>query len=531
MRPRTIIWILFAGSLFTFCTDSPSPVEPSGLSGGQLAQSYCGSCHAYTPPDLLSKTIWAENVLPAMGHRLGIYQTSHSRDSLLELMGNRTIIEQANIFPVHPTIAMEDWVKIIDFYVEHAPDANPEITDSIPIIPELHQFTYTPVPHASRPPLTTLVKILPDGRGLVYADTKPGINKLFRLDTSFRLVEELNFKTAPIQYHEISDTLFITTIGKNPFPTDQTDGDYQIVYKSPGSEIYDQSKIILPGLQRPVSVVYGDIDQDGLEDILVCEFGNLTGQLALYRNTGGGYTRQVLKNSPGAIHAAITDWDGDGHLDIIALMSQGREGIYLFQNDGQNDPQGNISFSKKELLSFSPLHGSQYFELHDFNGDGHLDILYVCGDNADKTPILKNDHGLYIFENDGAGNLNQSWFYQQNGAYKAVAADFDQDGDLDIAAISFFPDYVNRPNESFVYLENKGGMEFVPHSFPQASQGRWMVMDVGDFDLDGDPDIVLGSFVYFIPMGDTTGLGDWWMEQGPSVVLLENNLVQRDLPK
>ena len=47
-------------------------------------------------------------------------------------------------------------------------------------------------------------------------------------------------------------------------------------------------------------------------------------------------------------------------------------------------------------------------------------------------------------------------------------------------------------------------------------------MDAGDMDADGDIDLALGSFVYFEPMGDTTGLGKRWLTKGPSVIVLEN---------
>ena len=112
------------------------------------------------------------------------------------------------------------------------------------------------------------------------------------------------------------------------------------------------------------------------------------------------------------------------------------------------------------MLSFSPLNGSQYIELADFNKDGFDDLIYVCGDNADRTPFLKPYHGVYIFQNDGDFNFKQSWFYQLNGAYKAIPRDYDLDGDLDIAAIAFFPDYLHYPEESFVYLENNGNLNF-----------------------------------------------------------------------
>jgi hypothetical protein len=52
-----------------------------------------------------------------------------------------------------------------------------------------------------------------------------------------------------------------------------------------------------------------------------------------------------------------------------------------------------------------------------------------------------------------------------------------------------------------------GNLKFEDHSFPETPKGRWVVMDAGDMDADEDVDLVLGSFVYFLPDGDTTGLG------------------------
>ena len=103
---------------------------------------------------------------------------------------------------------------------------------------------------------------------------------------------------------------------------------------------------------------------------------------------------------------------------------------------------------------------------------------------------------MRIYLNDGSWNFKESWFFPLNGAFKAVAADFDGGGDLDIAAISYFPDYDKSPEESFVFLENigtKSHLEFKPHTFPDSARGRWLTMDVGDVDGDGDLDIVLGG--------------------------------------
>jgi hypothetical protein len=75
-----------------------------------------------------------------------------------------------------------------------------------------------------------------------------------------------------------------------------------------------------------------------------------------------------------------------------------------------------------------------------------MDLLYTNGDNADYSNSLKRYHGIRLFQNDGNFKFRQVWFYPLYGATKAVARDFDGDGDLDVAGIAFYPDFSrNRP--------------------------------------------------------------------------------------
>ena len=200
------------------------------------------------------------------------------------------------------------------------------------------------------------------------------------------------------------------------------------------------------------------------------------------------YEKHILKDVPGAIKVYIKDVNHDGLPDIWALFAQGEEGIFLFTN------KGNGNFDQEEVLRFPPSNGSSYFEFADFNKDGFPDILYTCGDNADYTPVLKPYHGVYIFLNDQTNHFKQKYFFPINGCYKAIARDFDGDGDLDIASIAFSPDYIHQPLESFVYLKNNGNFDFQPYTFPKADIGRWLTMDAGDIDGDGKIDIILGNF-------------------------------------
>ncbi|MCK0136234.1 VCBS repeat-containing protein [Arenibacter sp. S6351L] len=491
-------------------------IPATNLSGNQLAEIHCASCHLFVKPDLLPKSSWQNDVLPAMGHRLGIYKGNVRPDSLFDNGRSGEVVKKANIFPERPLIAQADWNKIVDYYLNNAPDTilAPKRANKIKM--GLKHFKYRESAFSHTPALTSMVKILPENRGVVFADSKRNINSLTFLTKDLEKDFVLGLKMAPVHYYERYDTIYLTTAGKNIFPNDVSDGALQKIFTKGTTDSYTSNEVI-PNLQRPVNMAYGDLNNDGLEDVVACEYGNETGKLVWYENNGGDkYTMRMLDNRSGAITAVIKDANGDGLQDIFVLMAQGDEGVVYYQN------QGDGTFSSKRLLSFLPLNGSQYIELVDFNGDGFDDILYVCGDNADKTPILKDYHGIYVFLNDGNLNFEQSFFYHLNGAYKAMPRDYDLDGDLDIAAISFFPDYMGSPEESFVYLENKGDMKFEDYSFPESFRGRWIVMDAEDMDADGDIDLALGSFVYFLPLGDTTGLGQKWLSNGPSIIVLEN---------
>jgi hypothetical protein len=490
----------------------------SGLSGKELSIAHCSRCHAFVKPELLTKASW-KDVLPSMGHRMGIYSGGIRPDSLFDAGASGDVVRSADIFPETPVLAKTDWAKIVKHYLDNAPDTMPPPLRKSKIRMGLQHFKYKEALFNNRPALTSMVKILPDNRGIVYGDAKSRRNVLTFLTPDLKENHSIPLAATPIDYHEKANELYLTMAGRGVFPTDAADGTLQRFGKSGSKPEYKLVDVPLSNLRRPVSMTYGDLNKDGFEDIVACEFGNETGQLAWYQNNGkGGYDKHILREKPGAIKAIIKDANRDGLPDIYVLMAQADEGIFLYEN------QGSGQFLEKRLLSFLPLNGSQYMELADFNRDGFDDIIYVCGDNADKTPVLKAYHGIYIFLNDGKSNFKQSYFYQLNGAYKAMVRDYDLDGDLDIAAISFFPDYLRYPEESFIYLENKGKLKFEDYSFPQATKGRWVVMDAGDMDADGDIDLVMGSFVYFLPQGDTTGLGKKWLRDGPSVIVLENTV-------
>jgi hypothetical protein len=253
----------------------------------------------------------------------------------------------------------------------------------------------------------------------------------------------------------------------------------------------DQKQVTIgDSLPRAVQSVAADFNKDGLMDYVVCGFGHDQGGLyLLQQKSDHTFKKEVMRGIPGGEQLITGDFNGDGWPDVICLFAQADEGIMMFLNDHTG------GFTMQSLLNFPAVYGSSSFQLIDFNHDGKPDILYTCGDNSDYSKVLKPYHGVYIFTNQGNWKFKQTYFYHIDGCTKAIAADFDHDGDLDIATIAFFADFKNHPSAGFTYLEQTKPNQFLPHEVPIDQYGRWLTMEVGDIDQDGNLDIILGNFV------------------------------------
>jgi hypothetical protein len=419
----------------------------------------------------------------------------------------------AQFYPKQPVVTPEEWQKIVSYYIAASPDSLSLKSDSNQsIIDHLPGFSIRVPAFTYAEPATTLVKIN-SHKGQSYLLTSDAIRKdLYKFSSSLEVEDSVSTTggIVDIEYH--GDTLLACDIGVLN-PNNGKLGTARNIGFNEMGKMEGIGSALLQGLARPVQISSTDFNNDGKNDFLVCEFGYMTGSLSWMENLGNNkYERHVLRDLPGAIKAYIDDYNKDGLKDFWVLFAQGEEGIFLFTN------KGNGEFTQKEVLRFPPIYGSSYFEFADFNKDSYPDIVYTCGDNADYSITLKPYHGVYVFLNDGKNNFTKKYFYHINGCYKAIARDYDNDGDLDIATISFFADYINRPEEGFVYLQNKGALQFDPHSLKETQLGRWLTMDAGDFNKDGKIDLILGNFS--IGPAPIKSFYNW--KKGPPFIILEN---------
>jgi hypothetical protein len=513
MNSPALLGAALAGCLMTPASISAQEAKgrageltPELRRGRELAEKYCAACHLFPEPELLTKTAWIHHIQPEMAKWLGIERVDY------EGMADGKVLQEAAVFPPSPIIAEEDWFAIWDYYRAAAPNRPlPQASKPVARV-GLKQFRVKKLNPHNGAPMTSLVKIDAERKRLFVGDAIG--NTLFTLNPAGEVIERLRLTSGPVSLALRDSGLYLTLIGRF-FPSEAEEGAVRLI---PNEGVKSAPRPLLEKLRRPTDTVVTHLNAGRREDLIVCSYGNRLGRFSWFEGQeGGGYEEHVLLDRPGAIRADVRDFNSDGRPDIIVMTAQAREGIYLFLNQGRNE------FKMETLLEFPPSWGLAGFELVDFNKDGKIDLLVANGDNGDFALPLKSYHGVRLYLNDGSNHFREVLFYPMHGAYKAVARDFDGDGDLDIAAIAFYPDFERESPESFVYLENLGGMKFDASTCAESNAGRWMVMDAGDLDGDGDEDIVLGSFV----RGPTTmpvpqGMRDSWRTNGAAVLLLEN---------
>ena len=117
--------------------------------------------------------------------------------------------------------------------------------------------------------------------------------------------------------------------------------------------------------------------------------------------------------------------------------------------------------------------------------------------------------------------FKQKWFYPVHGASDVVAADFDQEGDEDLAIIAHFPDFEQKNDENFVYFRNDGNFKLTPMKFSKPLNGRLLTLAKMDVDKDGDIDLLVGNYLDFLT-NPSNDLVEQWGKEKNNWWILEN---------
>ncbi|GAA3995223.1 FG-GAP repeat domain-containing protein [Mucilaginibacter dorajii] len=479
--------------------------------GKALFTVYCASCHMLPDPASLTKQVWSLHVLPIMAARMGIIYPNY--DPLRGLSPEeRAIVKKNNIIPESPVLTQDEWDKLTNYIISLAPDTVVEDESRLTRNSLLTQFKREDIQvSAEGPSMIT---------GLEFDDqTKTlWIGNYFKEVLTWKynigVTKTIQTQSPVVDFNFYKGGTYFTEIGKL-YPTELSLGSY-VNYKD------STSTTLLEPLHRPVHTEIEDLNNDGVPEIIVCNFGNKTGGLSLFKkDKAGKYTEDVLLPLAGAIKCYVKDMDGDGKKDIVAMFSQGDESVYVFY---QKD---NLKFKAKRVLRFPPNYGTTDMTLVDYNHDGLTDIITAHGDNADYSQILKPYHGIRININQGNGIFKERFFYPMYGVTRVVAEDFDKDGDVDLACSAFFPDFGKLIDESFVYLENTDQNKFIfkPYILKSDIPIKSLTLEAADIDGDGDMDIIAGNFAQS-PGAVPKELDDKWKNAKYGISIFLNQLYQ-----
>ncbi len=284
-------------------------------------------------------------------------------------------------------------------------------------------------------------------------------------------------------------------------PADHSSGRVVWLRRNESESLEFTSEVILTGCGRVADAQAADLDQDGDTDVVVADFGwHETGRLVWLERIAAGpanaasFQTHVLDERPGAIEICLVDMNADDRLDIVSLIGQEFEAIVVYLN------QGDSTFGPPTPIYVAPdpAYGSSGLQLQDLDQDGDLDIIYTNGDSFDSFSV-KPHHAVHWLENTGELKFTPHELARLPGVHRALAVDWDLDGDLDIIACTFLPRDLrsNFPEHSqpiaLAVLENDGTQSFKVRPI-QVDRCIHPAICLADLNADGKLDVAAANF-------------------------------------
>jgi hypothetical protein len=285
-------------------------------------------------------------------------------------------------------------------------------------------------------------------------------------------------------------------------------------------------------VQQPRDVATGDVNGDGLKDIVVAE---TTTSENLFINLGDdAFEQREIAGNVNVINSltvTFEDVNEDGALDILAGSAITKNGAVVAYGLGD----GGFVAERGNLFTEDPDPG-----VIGMNGVPNEMIARDLAGNESRDIVMPTiSAGLAVAGNLGNGSFQDARAFATDGNTRdAAVGDFDNDGDLDVAALNL-PLFANPSIELFL---NDGTGSLKAARFMDPSQNQTMLdgrrnnaaLSVGDLDQDGLPDIIGSSGDAFISnlnggldapkfQGSPWALVDWSDGSGRAVDLLDFN--------
>lgn len=165
----------------------------------------------------------------------------------------------------------------------------------------------------------------------------------------------------------------------------------------------------------PASVAVGDLDADGIPDLVVSVSGSHERTLAVLLGDGdAGFVQAVDHVTPGELgRATLHDLTGNGALDAVMPDNNA-----LLANDGTAEQPG--PFTGEGLVSMDAMYD---LSLADLDGDGRLDTAHVDQQRAT----------IVVYPNEGTEHLEFPLPDDARDVHEVEAGgDLDDDGSLDL---------------------------------------------------------------------------------------------------
>jgi len=461
-------------------------------------RTFCGTCHRFPEPGILPRALWKSEVEK-------MYEMAGARE---DIVGIPPIERTLRFFDTRAPVTLPPPPTYVGtppgpvaFSVHGFPSPDPQ--------PCISFVSYVSFLDATRRDL--LVSDMFSGRVMVQPPDQPRI-------VLAQLAHPALTQVVDLDGDGVRDIL-VAELGSF-YPEDHDRG--KVIWLRGRGDGTVEPIPLLEKVGRVADVRAADLDGDGDLDLAVAVFGwRVTGKVLVMFNTGKvderGVPRfrdEMLDERTGAINVPIVDLDGDGHLDIVVLLSQQHETVVAYLADGEG------WYRRVPLYEAPhPDWGSSGIEMADLDGDGDLDVIMVCGDTLDTAIVNRPDQGVWWLENRGTYPFTPHKLASLVGVHKARAADLDGDGDLDIAASSFIPQLREEGNPDFgkldsvLWIEQTARGEFAPHLLEHGRCDH-PALEVGDFDGDGRTDIVVGNF-YSLPVAQPVDWLTFFVNRGP----------------